>query len=399
MKRQNGLLVALVAAVTVAGVVLGGSIAAGQVPSKSVADAVPLPVSTTPAPTPSKGTPTPKPLTATPSLRPSTPPSSQAIVPIGVPALTGPTKITLAVSKLASGRQPQIPYLTGRRVQGGAGGPVTIPGKDDVLEIARVNSSVLALTTNGNGSQVLRLEANGVASVANVNHMEAKGDQSGAAYAAFGGDGPVEGGTIYADTGTSLTALKLTTRWNFKVLAYVDDKVYFESSDVLGSGATWSTYVWSPGESKPKLVKEVPSLTTMSSNGKTAATTLLVNDNGSCSAVTAVETGQRAWKTCDYYLNDFSPSGATVFGVPSGDKGYCSSAEAALDAKTGQLLREWKGCLQSIATEDDEHLLMVAIASGGGGDNAKSAIIRCAVSTGACELATPVSSSQLVLSA
>ncbi|MDX6280691.1 MAG: hypothetical protein QOH03_1762 [Kribbellaceae bacterium] len=393
MKRQNGLLVALVAAVTVAAVVLGGTIASRRGPhDAAIAQAAPLPTPSTP--TPSANTPTAKPPTATPSAptsTPSTPP------PASEPTSTGPTKVTLAVSKLGNGRQPQIPYLTGRQVRGGAGGPVDIPGKDDILQIARVNSAVLALTTNGNGSQVLRLDANGAASVANVNHMEAKADQSGAAYSALGADGPVEGGTIYADDGSSLTALKLTKRWNFKVLAYVGDKVYFESSDVLGSGATWSTYVWSPGEPEAKLVKELASMTTMAADGKTAATALLVNDTGSCSAVTAVETGLRAWKTCDYYLNDFSPSGATVFGVPSGDDGYCSSAEAALDAKTGRLLREWKGCLQSVTTEDDEHVLMVATASGEG-DNAKTAIIRCAVSTGDCELATPVSSSRLLLS-
>jgi hypothetical protein len=397
VRRQNGLLVALVAAVTVAAVVLGGTVASRQVPkSQSVADAVPLPAPSTP--TTSKSTPTPKPPTATPSLPPSTPLTSPLTAATGVPSSTGPTKITLAVSKLGNGREPQIPYLVGREVRGGAGGTVTIPGKDDILEIARVNSSVLALTTNGNGSQILRLEANGAASVANVNHMEAKDDQSGAAYSAVGDLPPTEGGTVYADTGDSLTALKLSTGWNFKVLAYVGGKVYYESSNVLGSGATWSTYVWSPGDSKATLVKALASLTKMASNGKTAASTLLINDTGSCSAVTAVDTGLRAWKTCDYYLNDFSPSGATVFGVPSGDDGYCSSAEAALDAKTGRLLREWKGCLKSISLEDDEHLLMVAIASGGGGDNPKSAIIRCAVSTGDCELATPVASSQLLLS-
>jgi hypothetical protein len=398
MKRQNGLLVALVAAVTVAAVVLGGTIASRQVPQgQSTANAAPLPAPSTPTTTPSKAAQTPKPLAATPSNLPSTPPSSAATDPVSEPTSTGPTKITLAVAKLGTGRSPQIPYLAGRQVRGGAGGPVNVPGKDDILQIARVNSSVLALTTNGNGSQMLRLEANGAASVADVNHLEAKADQSGAAYAALGADGPVEGGTIYADDGSTLTALKLTSRWNFKVLAYVGDQVYFESSDVLGSGATWSTYAWSPGEPKAKLVKALPSMTTMAADGKTAATALLVNQTGSCSAVTAVETGLRVWKTCEYYLNDFSPSGGTVFGVPSGDDSYCSSAEAALDAKTGRLLREWKGCLQSVTPEDDEHLLMVATASGDG-ENAKTAIIRCTVSTGDCELATPIGSNRLLLS-
>ncbi|WP_185442548.1 hypothetical protein [Kribbella qitaiheensis] len=42
-------------------------------------------------------------------------------------------------------------------------------------------------------------------------------------------------------------------------------------------------------------------------------------------------------------------------------------------------------------------LLLVAVASGGGSDHETSAIIRCAISTGDCELATPLSSEQLLL--
>ena len=255
MKRQSGLLVTLVAAVTVAAVVLGGVIASRHVPhSQSVAAAAPLP------------TPTP----------------------------TGPTRVRVAVDKLAAGQMPRIPYLVGREVRGGAGGPVRIPGTQDIVEIARVNNSVLALTTNGNGWQLQRLGANGATGVANVNHLEVNEDHSGAAYAAFGGSlPPTEGGTIYADSGTSLKRLKLTTGWNFKVLAYATGKVYYQSSDVLGSGATWSTYVWTPGESKATLVKTIPFLTKMTSDGRTAASTLLVNDTGSCSAINDVGTGLR----------------------------------------------------------------------------------------------------------
>ena len=350
MKRQSGLLVAFVAAVTVAAVVLGGTIASRHVPhSENVAAAAPL---------------------------------------------TAPIKVPLAVNELGTGQLPQVPYVVGREVRAGAGSPIEIPGQDDILEIARVNNSVLALTTNGNGWLLHRLDANGSATIAAVNHLEVSEDRRGAAYAAFGGSlPPTEGGTIYADSGTSLKSLTLTTGWNFKVLAYAAGKVYYQSSDVLGSGATWSTYVWTPGQPKATLVKEIPFLTKMTADGKTAASTLLVNDMGSCSVINSVDTGLRAWKTCDYYLNDFSPSGATAYGVPSNDSGDCSTAEAALDAKSGRLLREWMGCLRSAAPEDEDHLLMVASAGRG-----KSAIVRCTVSTGDCELATPVAADNLLLS-
>jgi hypothetical protein len=363
VRRQGSLLVAVVAGVTVAAVVLGGTIASRRGPhDQNVADAAPLPASA------------------------------------GVPTVTGSTTVTLAVDKLGPGRSPQIPYLVGREIRGGAGDPIKVPGTEDILEIARVNDSALAVTTNDNGWRIQRLNANGPADIANVSHLEVSEDQTGAAYVAYGGSlPPTEGGTLYADTGSELTSMKVKTGWNFKVLAYAAGKVYFQSSDVLGSGATWSTYVWTPGAKKTTLAKEIPSLTKMTADGKTAASALLVNNTGSCSAINAVATGVRAWKTCEYYLDDFSPAGATVFGVPSGDQGTCASAEAALNVKTGQLLRSWKGCVQSATPEDDEHLLMVAVASGSG-DTAKTAIIRCAIGSGDCELATPIASDRLLLS-
>ncbi|WP_166678584.1 hypothetical protein [Kribbella voronezhensis] len=354
-----------VAAATVAAVVLGGTVASRRVPhSESVAAAAPLPPST------------------------------------GVPATTGPTRITLALRGLGKGQPPTIPYLVGREVRGGAGGPVRIPGTEDVLEIARVNSSVLALTTNDNGWHLQRLNANGAKSITGVNHLEVNEDRSGAAYAAYdGGLPPVEGGTVYADSGTSLKSLKLKTGWNFKVLAYAAGKVYYQSSDVLGSGATWSTYAWTPGSTKAELVKTIPYLTKLSSDGKTAASTLLVNNSGSCSAINVVSSGVRVWKTCDYSLNGFSPGGAMVFGVPSRDQGSCASAEAVLDTRTGRLLREWKACVQNAAPEDYEHLLLVVSASGASGNNTQYGIVRCAISTGDCELATPLAAERLLLSA
>jgi hypothetical protein len=367
MKRQSSLPIAVVAAVTVAAVVLGGTIASRHVPrSEDVAAAAPLPTS-------------------------------------GPPTLSGPAKVTLAVHKLSTGRLPQIPYVVGREVRGGAGDQVKIPGTETILEIARVNGSVLAVTTNDNGWTLRRLEVNGATTIADVSHLEVSDDQAGAAYVAFGGSlPPTEGGAIYADSGTDLKSLELKTGWNFKVLAYAAGKVYYQSSDVLGGGATWSTYEWTPGDSKATLAKAIPNLTKMTADGKTAASTLVVNDTGSCSAINAVSNGVRAWKTCDYYLDRFSPSGATVFGAPaSADNGSCAptvpatSAEAAVDTKTGQLLREWKGCLLvTVAPEDDDHLLMIAIAPG----NTKSAIVRCAISTGRCELATPLSTDPYILS-
>ena len=44
-----------------------------------------------------------------------------------------------------------------------------------------------------------------------------------------------------------------------------------------------------------------------------------------------------------------------------------------------------------MSVEDDQHVLVVAYATPAGQDTkVKTAIIRCTISTGACELATPI---------
>ncbi|MDX6280693.1 MAG: hypothetical protein QOH03_1764, partial [Kribbellaceae bacterium] len=139
MVQKNGRLVVLVAAVAVAAVVIGGVIAYQQGPRSEGGTAAPLSA---------PGTPTTKTsLPTTPSATPSTTPSKP----------TGPVKITLNLAKLPRGRDPQVPYLVGRVVSGGAGSPETIPGKADIQEIARVNGRVLAVVTKGVGTELLKL--------------------------------------------------------------------------------------------------------------------------------------------------------------------------------------------------------------------------------------------------
>ncbi|MFF1818564.1 hypothetical protein ACFVWG_14780 [Kribbella sp. NPDC058245] len=350
-------LVAAVAAVTVGAVVLGATIAARRGPEDQSLSAPPAPLS------------------------------------------PGPTKITLSVPGLAQGDTPRIPYLVGREVRGG-GDPVPVPGVEDILEFTRVGGAVLAVTTTDvDGSRVQRLNAGGAAVVQGADHLVANEDHSAAAYAAYqGGTSPTEGGIVFADTGTALQSLKLSKGWNFRVLAYAGGKVYYQSSDVLGSGATWSTYAWTPGQPSAVLAPTIPSLTALTADGKTAASTLVTNDAGSCSAISSVDTGQRAWKTCGYGLTAFTPNGSTVFGAPTNDQSSCISATAALDASTGKLRHEWRGCVLGAAPEDDDHLLMVAAVSAADTTRPTAAIVRCTIITGACELAAPTTKDHLLLS-
>jgi hypothetical protein len=136
----------------------------------------------------------------------------------------------------------------------------------------------------------------------------------------------------------------------------------------------------------------VVSPTAVSANGRVAASMGTLNDSGSCSSIVEVGSGRQLFRTCDNQVSGFTPDGSTAIGGSAYGDGFCDTVQVALDVTTGKLIREWKGCFHQSVAEDDQHVLIVAVASGGGGDpGTKSAIIRCAITTGACELATSIS--------
>ncbi|HET6989296.1 MAG TPA: hypothetical protein VFI00_21895 [Kribbella sp.] len=388
MRPKNGRLIALVAAVAVAAIAIGGALAYRQGPQNAaLAEAAPLSGSTSPTRT---STPTPAPSkTPTPSTTTQQPPTPSAPV-----TSSGPTKITLNVSKLPKGRAPQIPYLVGRELLGGAGSATKIPGTGGVVDVGRLDDTVLAVVLTDNGTELVKVRDDAVVRrTAGVSSLVTSTDQSGAAYAASRPSslGAAEkGGVVYAESGDSVRSLKLPNSWNLGVLALVDGKVYFRSGDTR-DGA-WKLYAWSPGDANATVIKTVTSPTALSGNGRVAAAVSLINDSGSCSSIVEVATGRQLFRTCENMVTGFTPDGLTAIGGAAYGDGYCETAQAALESNTGRLVREWKGCFHQAVAEDDQHLLMVAVASGGGGDpGTKSAIIRCTVNTGACELATSIS--------
>ncbi|GAA1591777.1 hypothetical protein GCM10009789_52280 [Kribbella sancticallisti] len=382
MRQNNGRLVVVVAAVAVAAVAIGGVLAYRQGPSNASADAAPLS-----APTKAPST---SPTTASPSKTPSRPPTSTPTV-----TPSGPVKVPVNLAKLPKGREPQVPYLIGREVRGGAGGAVKIPGKEPIHQIARQNVVVLAVVGKGSGSELLKLGPTDgeVRRVADVSSIVSAADGSATAYAATrrGDDGgALKGGTLYADSGLDVETLKRPNDSNLRVLGYVDGKVYFRA-DTDDRGA-WQFYSWTPGSSKATEIT-IGSPSALSPDGRITASMSQITDAGSCSDVTVVATGKRLWRTCESSVQGFTPDGRTAFGGPAYADGYCAGTAAALDATTGRLFREWSGCFHQTVAEDDQHLLIVADATDGGGEDGygSRAIIRCTLTTGACELATPLS--------
>ena len=392
MKQQNGRLVALVASVSVAAVAIGGVLAYRQSPQPGDTAAAPLP-GQTPPPTPSTTPPkTPAP-SGTPSGAP-TPSSTPSKAPSSTPpAITGPTTVELTVSKLPKGREPQMPYLVGREIRGGAGSKAKVPGKADIFAVGRLDPYALAIVNTGEDTELLRFDGYNpdVRRTPGVSSLVTTEDQSAAAYAAARISSlgvATKGAVVYAESGNSVQSLKVPNGWNVEVLAYANGKVYYRAGE--SENGAWKLYAWTPGTAKAVL-QRVPSPTAVSPDGRVAASASLINDAGSCSSVVEVATGKQLWRTCDNWIRGFTPDGVTALGDPANGEGYCAGEQAALDAQGGRLLRKWKGCFHQLRAEDDQHLLMVAVASGGGGDpGTKSAIIRCTITTGACELATPI---------
>ena len=379
MKQKNGRLIVLLAAVAVAAVLAGGVIASQRQPRSEDSAAAPLSGQTT------------TPVAETPSNTPSASPT-----PSATPA-SAPVKVTLNLSKLPRGRDPQVPYLVGREVRGGAGDIRKIPGKEQIQQIARHGSDVLTVVTKGTGTELLELgytDAD-IVHTPDVTTLVTTDDETGAAYGAVrtgAGGQALKGGIVYAQTPEGATRkLEVPNGWKLEVLAYLNGKVYYRSGDDE-AGMSWRLYEWSPDSSKATEITTIASPTGLSDNGEIAASISLISDGGSCSAVTVVATGKRLWKTCENQLDGFTPDGATAIGAPAYLDGYSNATVSALDAKTGRLIREWKGSFQQTVAEDDQHFLIVA---DGGSEETKASIIRCDITTGGCELATPLAVGQL----
>ncbi|MEV0286274.1 hypothetical protein AB0H36_19350 [Kribbella sp. NPDC050820] len=394
MRSKNRRLVILVASVAVAAVAIGAAFAYRQGPQSAEADAAPLTGS--PSPTPS---PTPKP---TPSKTSTSAKPTPTVTPTSAPPTsTGPTKVNVDINKLSQGREPAIPYLVGREVRGGAGSALKIPGTGGILAIGRLETDALAAVTNGDaGTELIKVTGSGeVHRTPDVSSLVTKADQSAAAYAAARPSwlgAQKQGGIVYAeDPGEDgfLKSLKLPDAWNLQVLAYVGNKVYYRA-DNDDSGA-WKLYSWVPGAAKPVVVKTVASASAVSRDGSVASSVNLINDGGSCSSMVDVGSGKQLSRTCDYWITGFTPDARTAVGGPAYGDGYCNVVQAAVDAQTGKVVREWNGCFHRIAAEDDQHVLIVAVGDGQGEtENVDQAIVRCNLATAACELATKIVTDQ-----
>ncbi|WP_165553355.1 hypothetical protein [Kribbella capetownensis] len=390
MPNKNGRLVALVASIAVAAVAIGAALAYRQGPQAAQADAAPLSGSPSPISTP----------TPTPTPKPSVTPSATAVTtpkpPAKTPTKSGPLKSKVNLPKLPEGRAPQVTYLAGRTVRGGPGQDVKVPGSADILEVARLHQSVLAVVQKGTDTEMLTVDSSGkvLRTTPDVTGIVTTEDGLAAAYVATRRSeqsAALPGAVVYAEQ-ESVRKLDVPDIWDAVPLGYLNGKVYFRGETAEGALA-WNLYEWVPGAAKASVVKSVPKPSAVSDDGSLAASLVNLTDYNSCTNVVTLNGGKRLWRTCDYQVVGFTRDGATAIGAPFYRDGYADGIASALDAKTGTLLHEWSGTFRQSVAEDDQHLLLLADT----GPDSPASIIRCSTVTGACERATPLATGRLAI--
>ena len=313
-----------------------------------------------------------------------------------------PVKVPIDVAKLGTGREPQLPYVRGRTVLGGVSTPVKVPGTTTVEAAARLWDTTLTVQVASATSSSLAIQDHTgkvVERIKGVDSLTTSADGKYAAYASGGqyALGEAGGKVYFQEPGTKPTAvLDRPKVSDLSVLAVVGRSVYFRNA--RSDGATgWSLYRWDVDEKSIHAYAYVASPVSVTSHSSLAAGIPVFTDSGLCSAVTDLDSGLQRWRTCQYRLDSFSPTNEFVIGLPpTGGAPYGETRTAALDSKTGTVLREWTGpSLRGAVAEDDDHVLLLW--HDRPEPQSRSAVVRCTVSTGQCELATPLSPEPLLL--
>ena len=375
MEQKNGRLIALVASIAVAAVATGGVLAYRQAPDAgSGSEAAPLP-----------GQPTPRAPSKTPVVTPSPTPSPPS-TPSPPKVTTIPVEIEVDLTSLAKGRGTDLTHLAGREVRGG-GPTVKIPGSQRIGTFVRVGDDVLAtVRTDGSTDELLTVGAgHPTRRTPNVASLVGNEQGTAAAYSTnrVTPDGIVtKGGSVnyVAADGTRKTLPLPDDTFALGVVAVLDGKVYYRLTDER-AGEIERLYEWIPATSTPKLVKTVTAATVLSRDGRYVASRRNAS-GGICTAVHVVATGKKLWQTCKAGLTDFTPdSGVTV------GRGYAGNTPiiriTAQDTRTGKLIHAWTGFFADAIAEDDQHILISTEGATG------ASLVRCTITTGACEYAVP----------
>jgi hypothetical protein len=349
---KTGTLTAALAGIAVAAVLVGGAIAYQRGPRPETGSAAPL--------------------AATPSVA-------------GVPTV----KVNLAT--LTPGRAPQVAYVSGRVVKGGLGGDVTVPGRQEIFRAVRYDGDAMVILEVGTGGSELVRVSNDKGILPErtpaVASLVTSVNEDAVAYgtARTNADHTSrQGNAVYWRNAFTDNKLNRPDDWASTVLAVVGQTVYFAASTDR-NGETSTLNAWHTQTGKVDLLKSFKSPAGVDFQGANGVDRISGAAQTFCSSVRELADGRQLWRTCEYSLNGFTPDGRTVFATPDFRNGGLDPSITAIDTSSGEVRRQWTGAqFLSATAEDDDHLLMVVDT----GEDTASAIIRCSIDSGACELAT-----------
>jgi hypothetical protein len=323
--------------------------------------------------------------------------------PKPAPVFSGPAIVKVDAPKLVAGDAPKVTYLRDRTVLGADGTAVQVPGRTEIIGVGRLQDAVLTVQLKSvTSASLVALDASGkqIGQVAGVDSLVTRADGQAVAYASGGrfapgtGEGKPGPGIVYHQRSMTEPARQLPQpkSYDLTVLGVTDNTVYFRSGGIEGA---WDFYRWQVEEPKPTLIRTVRSPVAVSADGKLVAGLTSMNDSGMCTALMDATSGTQQWRTCEYQPIRFGP-GSFVISTPPGSSPYGFELSAVLDVKTGNRLRQWTApTIRDAIAEDDDHVLLQWHDQQN--PASRSALVRCTVSSGACELATPLASGPLLI--
>lgn len=300
-------------------------------------------------------------------------------------------KVKVDLAKLSPGRAPQVAYVDGRVIKGGLGENVTVPGKQEIFRAVRYDGDAMVVLEVGlGGSELVRVSKDkGIlpGRTPDVASLVTSVDEDTLAYGTARSNADHtsrQGNAVYWRNAFTDNKLDRPHDWASKVLAVAGETVYFAASTDR-DGETSTLNAWHTQTGKVDLLKSFKFPAGVDFQGTNGVDQIAGAAQTFCSAVRALADGKQLWRTCEYSLNGFTPDGQTLFATPDFRNGGSDPSTTAIDARSGTVRRQWTGVQFLGATaEDDEHLLMVVDT----GENTASAIVRCSIESGACELAT-----------
>lgn len=334
---------------------------------------------------------------ATPGPQPSEGPTSGPSASAPEWEITGPTQVSLDLAELPTATEPPfIPYVDGRTIVMGDWS-IDVPGKQRVTAVAPFLTGAHVLLNDGGSSELVSYLEGGQGEVvgAAAGVPLATADLRWNAYAVgkvdeFGNNRPGLTLTVFDSQEFTFDSIELPAANYVDFYAIADGTVYFRPHAPGGGEPPLQT--WTPGQDAPTTLPLELRASAVSADGQVVAEVTEVTDSGSCSHVVELASGQPLWETCDHQIRGFSPDRSFAWAGPGYADGYAPARIAILDAETGTVIRKLQGpedfdrpvFFMNATFEDEDHLLIQAE------QDSQTALVRCTVSTGDCELAVPL---------